>query len=161
MSYETSVLMVCAGNICRSPTAQIVLRQRLLELELDKRIAVDSAGTYPEIGSAPDPRTVAAAKRRGYELAKLRARRLVTEDFERFDLILAMDDHNLQRLRELCPPVHHGKLALLLDHGEGISAPREVPDPYYGAPEGFERVLDLIEPACLHLAQQLQRQCQR
>ncbi len=153
--------MVCAGNICRSPTAEGVLRKRLQELDLDRRIGIESAGIYPEIGSAPDSRAIAAAKRRGYDLAKIRARAVVADDFERFDLILAMDDDNLDRLRERCPPAHHVKLALLLDHAAAGSKEREVPDPYYGAPEGFERVLDLIEPACQELAAALQGRTQQ
>lgn len=157
-AYEYGVLMVCAGNICRSPTAEGVLRQRLVELDLHRRILVDSAGTYPQTGQPPDPRTQAAARKRGYDLAKLRARPVQAADFERFDLILAMDDHNLERLRELCPVEHHAKLALLLAHAAPRAELREVPDPYYGPPEGFERVLDLIEAACAPLAQALLRQ---
>lgn len=155
-AYEYRVLMVCAGNICRSPTAVGVLRQRLLELDLHRRIEVDGAGTYPETGRPPDPRTQAAARRRGYDLARLRARPVLPTDFDRFDLILAMDDDNLDRLRQISAAHHHPKLALLLEHAAPGGPHREVPDPYYGPPDGFEHVLDLIEAACAPLAQALQ-----
>lgn len=157
MSYESSVLMVCAGNICRSPTAEVVLRKRLLDAGLAKRIGVASAGLFPETGWPPDPRTQAAAKRRGYDLSKLRARGVTAEDFERFDLILGMDETNLGRLRELCPAALQPRLGLLLELGGQPLGEREVPDPYYGGPAGFERVLDLVEPACAALLPQLQR----
>lgn len=147
--------MVCTGNICRSPTAQVVLQSKLAGAGLAELIGVDSAGTFPERGSAPDARSQAAAKRRGYDMSRLRARGLVAEDFERFDLILAMDQGNLRALHERCPVPSRERLALLLQHCPRADGQLDVPDPYYGAPQGFEAVLDLIEAACDDLARQL------
>lgn len=155
--YESRVLMVCAGNICRSPTAEVVLRKRLEEYGLGKRIGVASAGTFPESGWPADPRSQAAAARRGYDLSKVRARGVVADDFARFDLILGMDEANLERLGELCPADLRFKLGLLLDQGGRPLGEREVPDPYYGGPAGFERVLDLVEPACASLVNGLRQ----
>ncbi len=116
---------------------------------LSGRIEVDSAGTHGfHVGAAPDRRTQAAAARRGYDLSTLRARRVGADDFLQFDLILAMDRDNLAELRQVCPPGLQYKLALFLDYaGASGAADGEVPDPYYGGPAGFERVLDLIEAA--------------
>ncbi|MBI3369035.1 MAG: low molecular weight phosphotyrosine protein phosphatase [Burkholderiales bacterium] len=141
--------MVCLGNICRSPTAEGVLRAKLEKAGLQRRVRVESAGTNSLRGSPPDPRAVAAAAKRGYALDKIRARDLADDDFERFEWILAMDDSNLAALQQRCPQARRDRLRLftellLVEQGP----PPEVPDPYYGAPEGFERVLDLIEPAC-------------
>lgn len=152
MSGPFAVLMVCTGNICRSPTAEGVLRQRLLELGLGPQVWVDSAGIEGwHAGEVPDLRSQAHAAARGYALAGQRARQVRAEDFERFDLILAMDRGHLQALRWRCPEEYQGKLALLLDDAD-------VPDPYYGGPEGFERVLDVLEAACAPLAERLVRQ---
>lgn len=149
--------MVCAGNICRSPTAEVVLRKRLEEAGLARRVGVESAGTYPESGWPADPRSQSAASRRGYDLSKVRARGVVAEDFERFDLVLGMDEANVERLRELCPAAQQTKLGLLLEHGGRPLGEYEVPDPYYGGPAGFERVLDLVEPACMALLRHLRQ----
>jgi len=152
-----SILFVCTGNICRSPSAEGVFRHCVEKAGLAARITSDSAGTHDyHVGEPPDPRTQAAARRRGYELGKLRARRVRGEDFEQFDYVLAMDEANLRHLERLCPREHAHKLKLFLEFGGGT--PREVPDPYYGGPEGFERVLDLVERAAqgllLHLRDQ-------
>lgn len=145
---EFRVLMVCMGNICRSPTAEGVLRQKLDKAGLGDRIAVDSAGTYGgHVGDAPDPRAQRHAARRGYELSRLRARRVEVVDFERFGLILAMDEDNLAALSRL-QPAGAPAPRLLMDFSRAADAPREVPDPYYGGPDGFEHVLDLVEEAC-------------
>ncbi|MBI5257378.1 MAG: low molecular weight phosphotyrosine protein phosphatase [Burkholderiales bacterium] len=149
--------MVCLGNICRSPTAEAVLRTKLAKAGLERHVEVGSAGTHGERGGAPDARAVAAAARRGYDLSRIRSRRLVVKDFERFDLLLAMDLDNLEHLSNQCPPGEHHRLGLLLEMGAPSLGLREVPDPYYGAPAGFERVLDLIEPACEGLVVSLQR----
>ena len=144
---ETRVLFVCLGNICRSPTAQGVFAQFVDHSDLSHRIAVDSCGTADwHTGKAPDERAIAAAAERNYDLSALRARQITSEDFNRFDYILAMDESNLRALVERCPADYHGHLSLLLDFypGAGMS---EVPDPYYGAADGFARVLDLIEGA--------------
>jgi len=141
------VLFVCLGNICRSPTAEGVFRQRLRLAGLDGRVETDSAGTGDwHVGKAPDSRACQAAGRRGYELDTLRARQVRLEDFQRFDLILAMDHDNLARLQALRPGSARAELDLLLRrYGLGRDV---VPDPYYGAADGFEEVLDLIEQAC-------------
>ena len=156
MSDPYRVLMVCMGNICRSPTAEAVLRHKLAALGLDHLVEVDSAGTHAgwQKSRPPDPRAIASARLRGYDLTALRARSLLAQDFERFDLILAMDDDNHAVLVDKCDAVHRTKLGRLTDHGRLQAG--EIPDPYYGPPGGFERVLDLVEDACnalvLHLA---------
>lgn len=148
------VLFVCLGNICRSPTAEGVMRHRLQQAGLAAQVAVDSAGTAAwHIGKAPDPRTCAAAAQRGYRLHELRARQVQAEDFARFDLILAMDHDNLRELQRLRPESAGAELDLLLRRG-GL-AEHEVPDPYYGGSDGFERVLDLVESACERLIEQI------
>lgn len=134
------VLVVCLGNICRSPTAEAVLRQHLAEAGLAGRVQVDSAGTGGwHAGDPPDARSQRHALRRGYDLSALRARRVREDDFHRFDLILAMDEDNLADLHRLRPDDARAELRLFAD------AP--VPDPYAGGPPGFERVLDLVEAA--------------
>ena len=143
---SSRILFVCLGNICRSPTAEGVFRHRARQAGFTS-LQVDSAGTAGwHIGKAPDPRTVAAAKRRGYDLSALRARQVRATDFDNFDLILAMDKQNLAELKSMAPRGARTSLGLFLDHAES-SAFREVPDPYYGGDAGFEQVLDLIEQA--------------
>ncbi|WP_068826268.1 low molecular weight protein-tyrosine-phosphatase [Pseudomonas sp. BMS12] len=140
------VLFVCMGNICRSPTAEGVFRQRLHAAGLADRVTVDSAGTGDwHVGKAPDGRSSQAALRRGYDLSSLRARQATAADFERFDLILAMDHDNLARLQALRPQGRGAELDLFLRRYQ--LALDEVPDPYYGGADGFEQVLDLIEQA--------------
>jgi protein-tyrosine phosphatase len=140
--------MVCMGNICRSPTAEGVLRHKLREAGLDELVVVDSAGTHAyHVGDPPDGRSVTHARRRGYDLSDLRARRVEDADFEHFDLILAMDWDNFTLLDEQCPPEHRGKLKRLTEFARRHRSP-VVPDPYYSGAEGFEHVLDLIEDAC-------------
>lgn len=140
------ILFVCLGNICRSPSAEGVLRvmaaQRGIALE------VDSAGTaaYHE-GEPPDKRSIRAAAARGYALADMRARQVVVNDFEAFDLIFAMDQQNYSHLMQMCPAQLKHKIVLFLGK-YGQSDVSDVPDPYYGAGDGFERVLDLLESAC-------------
>ena len=141
------VLMVCLGNICRSPTAEAMLRRKVHEAGLDDRIEVDSAGTADyHVDSPPDRRAIAHGERRGLEMRHLRGRQVSREDFERLDHVLAMDEDNLMNLRRLRPSGSHAKLALLLSYAPEAGA-LEVPDPYYGGPEGFETVLDLVEAA--------------
>ena len=149
--------MVCLGNICRSPTAEGVLRTKLQRLGLDGRVRVESAGTHGEKGGAPDARAVAAAAKRGYDLSRIRSRRVVTADLASYDLVLAMDNDNLDFLREAALPGLHGRIRLLLKDEATAAEGRDVPDPYYGGPAGFEHVLDLIEAACDKLAQDLHR----
>lgn len=140
------ILFFCMGNICRSPTAEGVMRAKLAAAGLD--VALDSAGTHGyHVGEAPDERSVAHARRRGYDLSALRARQLTAADFDRFDLVLAMDEDNLATAARLCPPARRARLQLLMDYAPGAGT-RNVPDPYYGGGDGFERVLDLVEAAC-------------
>lgn len=149
------ILFVCTGNICRSPTAEGVARGLAQRLGLADQFEFDSAGTHGyHVGEAPDPRSVAAARRRGYELAALRARRVSEFDFVGFDHILAMDREHQEWLRHACPPEQRTKLKLFLEFSEKFDED-EVPDPYYGGPQGFEHVLDLVEDAASHLIQTL------
>jgi protein-tyrosine phosphatase len=150
-----SVLFVCTGNICRSPTADGVMRRLVHEAGLERAVRVDSAGTHDyHVGEAPDARAQEHARRRGYDLSALRARRVGREDFEYFELILAMDRGHLEILRRIAPPQHRHKLRLFMEFaGEGQLD--EVPDPYYGGPGGFERVLDMVEAAARGLLAQL------
>jgi len=139
------ILFVCTGNICRSPTAAGVFAHFVRQAGLEDRITVESAGTHDyHVGSAPDRRSQQHAARRGYDLSALRARQVRRRDFEEFDLVVAMDRGHLDILRDNCPPQHQGKLRMLING-------RDVPDPYYGGPDGFDEVLDLIEAACLAL----------
>jgi protein-tyrosine phosphatase len=151
------ILLVCLGNICRSPTAEAVLRTLAAREAPELELEVDSAGTAGyHIGEPPDPRTRAAARRRGYDLAALRARIVEPEDFERFDLILAMDRENLSVLRRRAPTAAHERLRLFLEFAPQASL-EDVPDPYYGGPNGFEEVLDLVEEATRGLLRHLRQ----
>ncbi|MEE4251477.1 MAG: low molecular weight protein-tyrosine-phosphatase [Alcanivoracaceae bacterium] len=140
------ILFVCLGNICRSPTAEGVFRQRAAAAGLSLSL-IDSAGTASwHVGKAPDARTVKAAAGRGYDLSTLRARQVSVADFNAFDFILAMDEQNLAELQSIQPAQSLAELGLFLDYAEG-AVEREVPDPYYGGDQGFQTVLDLIENA--------------
>lgn len=151
---KPSVLFICTGNICRSPTAEGILRKRAEELGLD--VAVDSAGTHGyHVGDAPDPRSVKAALKRGYDISKLRARRISSVDFEHFDFVIALDDEHMRLMRRNCPPDLHHKLYEMMAFAPG-TAHREVPDPYYGPADGFELVLDLLEAAIEGLLREIQ-----
>jgi protein-tyrosine phosphatase len=138
------ILCVCLGNICRSPTAEAVLRDIAAREAPQLITAVDSAGTAGyHIGAPPDPRSVAIARERGYDLAPLRARQVSRRDFGEFDLMLAMDRSNLAALQAIAPAAGRARLALFLHHARAMGD--EVPDPYYGDRSDFERVLDLVE----------------
>jgi protein-tyrosine phosphatase len=151
------VLFVCLGNICRSPTAEGVLRVLAAREAPDLALEIDSAGTAGyHVGEPPDPRTRQAAARRGYDLNALRARIVEPLDFERFDLILAMDRDNLRVLRRRAPETAHERLQLFLEFAPD-SGIEDVPDPYYGGPNGFEEVLDLVEAAARGLIAHLRR----
>ena len=142
-----SVLMVCLGNICRSPTAEAVLRAQVNAAGLGDYITVDSAGTSDwHMGEAPDVRSMQAATTRLYDLSSQRSRQILSLDFEEFDYILAMDKQNLRDLCAHCPIDHQHKIELLLSYGN--TGWTEVPDPYNTGTEGFELVLDLVEVAC-------------
>ena len=165
--HPFAVLMVCAGNICRSPMAEAVLRAKLAGAGLANRVAVDSAGTHGFHRGAPaDPRAVARAGLRGYRLAGQTSRPLAAADFSRYDLLLAMDRHNLATMISRCPPGEQHRLGMLLPpatQAAGVvtddAAGRlgEVPDPYYGSVADFDLALDLIEPACDSLLSTLRR----
>lgn len=143
----TKILFCCMGNICRSPTAEAVFRRMLEKRGLDDKVLVDSAGTHGyHLGEAPDPRTQRAAAERGYDLVGLRARKVVAEDIEFFDLILAMDCTNLEALRRICPPERQHRLKLFMSYARNFDD-QEVPDPYYGLGHGFDLVLDMVEDA--------------
>jgi len=142
-----NVLFVCTGNICRSPTAEGVLRT--LAAREGLKIHIESAGIGRwHVGCAPDDRAQKHAKTRGYDLSKQRARQVEPLDFERFDLILAMDRGHLSALQRMAPEGHHAQIRLFMPE-------RDVPDPYYGGPEGFEEVLNLVEAACRDLLREL------
>ena len=144
MTSPKAVLFVCLGNICRSPTAEAVFRHKADEAGL--KLTIDSAGTHGyHTGSPPDKRSQAAGQERGYSFKGLKCRRVSDTDFETFDLILAMDQSNLENLREMSDPDHHHKIRLMLDFAGYEN--EEVPDPYYGGKKGFELVLGLIEEA--------------
>ena len=144
----TRILMVCMGNICRSPTAHGVLEKMVADAGLAQHIMVDSAGTHGyHVGAPPDERAQQHAARRGYDLSAQRARLLTAQDFERFDLMLVMDEANETHARPLCPPGQHHRLRRLTDFCTTVQA-REVPDPYYGGAAGFEQVLHIVEDAC-------------
>lgn len=145
---STQILFVCMGNICRSPTAEGVMRKYVEESGLSEQIFVDSAGTHDyHIGEAPDPRAQAAALRRGYDLSGLRARQVEPRDFERFDLIMAMDFNNLAILHSWCPESLKQKTGLLMPYARNRRA-TIVHDPYYRNARDFDHVLDAIEDAC-------------
>jgi protein-tyrosine phosphatase len=142
------ICFVCLGNICRSPTAEAVMRSQVEAAGLSDRILIDSAGTGDwHVGKAPDERAQSAGYARGYDLAALRARQVAAVDFERFDLLLAMDDANMRNLRAVCPAELRHRVRLLMEFAP-VGAGREVVDPYFGGTEGFEAVLDQCEAAC-------------
>jgi protein-tyrosine phosphatase len=150
-----SVLFVCTGNICRSPIADGVMRRLASEAGLQDSVRVDSAGTHDyHVGEPPDARAREHARRRGYDLSGLRARQVAMEDFDFFDLILAMDRGHLEILRRIAPPQHLHKLRLFMEFAGDLETD-EVPDPYYGGPAGFERVLDMVEVAARGLLAEL------
>lgn len=145
------------GNICRSPTAEGVLRHVLLQRAPELDVHIDSAGTHDyHIGEAPDARARAAASRRGIDISQLRARQVASHDFQQFDLILAMDEENVRELQARADPTYHDRIRLLMDFAPAASR-RAVPDPYYGGEQGFEDVLDLLEEAMHGLIDDLMR----
>jgi len=155
---EVKVLFVCTGNICRSPTAEGVLRHKLAAAGLAGRVGADSAGTIDyHAGEPPDRRAVERAARRGYDLQDLRARQLRDADFESFDLILCMDYGHFRQLDRLCPPHLAERVKLFLEYAAVAGLPAEVPDPYYGGHADYDYVLDLIEPAVEGLIAALER----
>ena len=155
------ILFVCLGNICRSPTAEAVFRQIVAREAPDLHIEIDSAGTAAyHVGSPPDSRTRQAALRRGYDMSALRARVIELQDFSRFDLILAMDRQNVDTLRREGPAAAHGRIRLFLEFAPDAGE-TEVPDPYYGGPNGFEEVLDLVEAAARGLLEHVRTEARQ
>lgn len=155
------VLMVCMGNICRSPTAEVVLRNFIKINGLGDKVEVDSAGTHGyHVGEAPDPRTQRAALIRGYDMSQLRARKVAHQDLDYFDLILAMDKSNLDNLQRIALPEQLPKIQLFMDYSTNFDE-QEVPDPYYGLGYGFDLVIDMVEDAAAGLAQEISRRLGR
>jgi protein-tyrosine phosphatase len=139
------VLFVCSGNICRSPTAEAVFRAKAAARGLGARVFADSAGTHGyHLGEPPDPRAADAARRRGYAMTGMFARKVSAGDFRAFDFVVAMDEGHLGLLQRMAPRGAEAKLRLFMELVRA-AAHRDVPDPYYGGPEGFDRVLDLVE----------------
>jgi len=152
---KIKVLMVCMGNICRSPLAHGLLQHRVEEAGLTQMVEIDSAGTHAyHVGEPPDPRSQETALRRGVDLSGQRARKVSPKDFDYFDYILAMDVDNLAILKSLSPSEHQGKVQLFLDYARELPD-TEVPDPYYGGESGFEHVYDLIESAANGLLKEI------
>lgn len=151
------VLFVCMGNICRSPSAEGVFRDKVSAAGLSDKIQIDSAGTHAyHIGNSPDPRSQEAAIKRDYDLSAQRARKVEVEDFDEFDYVIAMDMSNEDDLQAICPTALEDKIHLFLKFSDNSNV-KEVPDPYYGAGNGFEIVLDLIEDAADGLIAHLQK----
>jgi len=149
------ILFVCLGNICRSPTAHGVFELMLSNAGLQQSITVDSAGTGAyHVGNKPDSRMMQAARARAYDLSNLRARAVHANDFDDFDLILAMDEANYRDLMQVCPSHHQNKIKMFLSFAKNSNL-TSVPDPYYGGSEGFEHVLDLVEDACIGLLEHI------
>ncbi len=148
-AHTLHILLVCMGNICRSPTAEGVLRAKVAQAGLTSKVIIDSAGTHNyHPGSPPDERSQAHALTRGIDLSKQRARQVVQADYDKFDLILAMDWDNLALLQDDCPPAQAHKLKLFMNYAApDLALGQVVPDPYHGGEAGFERVLDLAEAA--------------
>lgn len=155
---KISVLFVCMGNICRSPTAHGVFRKLVEEAGLQDAISIDSAGTHAyHVGNPPDPRSMAKAIERGLDMSDLRARQAMAADFELFDYVLAMDNDNYQGLSRLCPPSQKHKLHMFMAFADSNNA-TEVPDPYYGGARGFDQVFDMVEEASAGLLDDIRQQ---
>ncbi|MBO1924206.1 low molecular weight protein-tyrosine-phosphatase [Thiomicrorhabdus sp. 6S3-12] len=157
MAKKVSVLFVCLGNICRSPTAHAVFRKLVIDEGLAKQIEIDSAGTAAyHVGNPPDSRSTQVAQGRGIQMNDLRARAVDFGDFYQFDYILAMDHSNYSNLYEMALPEHREKLHMFLKFTEEFEE-TEVPDPYYGGPQGFDHVFDLVESASRGLLEHIKQ----
>lgn len=154
------ILFVCMGNICRSPSAAGVFRSLVAARAPQLSVEIDSAGTHDyHVGEPPDERSIAAARRRGIDLSTLRARTVHAGDFDYYDLILAMDEQNLRELRRRAPSQRHDRIRLMMEFVPAAPT-RAVPDPYYGGPQGFEQVLDLLEEAAEGLLSEMLRRAE-
>ena len=154
---QISVLFVCMGNICRSPLAEGIFRQKLVDAGLSDLVAVDSAGTGNwHQGDGADPRSVETALRHGIDISGQRARQVTPDDFDHFDMIFAMDRSNEATMRARAPSARHGKIMLFLEHTLGSRA--DVPDPYYGGEDGFEDVYQLLREGCSELVSKLEKE---
>ncbi len=154
---KVKVCFVCMGNICRSPTAHAVFRQLVREKGLEEVIEIDSAGTHAyHVGEMPDRRSMQVAKSRGIEMQDLRARKVDFGDLYEFDYILAMDEANYHNLMALALPEHYEKIRMFLEFAPEVEE-TEVPDPYYGGPQGFEHVFDLVQQASEGLLAEIER----
>lgn len=155
--HKISVLFICMGNICRSPTAQGVFEALVQRSGLNQLVRIDSAGTHAyHVGNSPDTRSQQTALSRGIDLSKQRARQFQEADFQAFDYVLAMDLNNLQALQRFAQAQQHKNVRLFMEFASRWHE-REVPDPYYGGSQGFERVLDMIEDASEGLLEHLVR----
>ena len=155
---QIKILFICMGNICRSPTAHAVFRNMIIEKGLQQQILVDSAGTHAyHVGNSPDGRSAKAALLRGVDMNDLVARQLNSVDFAVFDYLLVADSDNFYFVQDVCPLEHQHKIAYILDYAEDIWN-KEVPDPYYGQGDGFEKVLNLLESACEGLLLKLEKE---
>ncbi len=155
------ILMVCMGNICRSPTAEGVVRKMIVNNSLGDIVEVDSAGTHGyHVGEAPDQRTQRAAAVRGYDLSQQRARKVAPQDLDYFDLILAMDRSNLDNLQRMANPEQRKRIRLFMEFSKEFDDD-EVPDPYYGLGHGFDLVLDMVEDAAAGLISELKKKAGR
>ena len=151
------ILFVCLGNICRSPTAEGVFRKRAMEAGLADRIEIDSAGTHAyHVGAPPDARAQQAARQRGIDLSGLRGRQATVRDIEQFDYVLAMDRENHENLLDICPDGFEHKVRLFMEFAPTRSE-KEVPDPYFGGPAGFDHVLDMIDEAAAGLLDDIRK----
>ena len=151
------VLFVCTGNICRSPAADGILRHKLREQGLNEMVTTDSVGTHSyHIGEPPTQTGLKLASKRGYDYSDLRARQLSAKDFEEFDMILAMDFGHRDIIREKCPPEYQNKISMFLDYSPFDI--KEVQDPYYGGPQDYEDMLDVIETGVINLVNHFKTQ---
>lgn len=161
MQDKLGLLFVCTANICRSPTAEAVFRSKATHAGIVERLIIDSAGTHDyRVGAPPDPHAQIAARKRGYDLSTLRARKVLLSDIEQFDYVLAMDMMNLTVLHNLCDDDLWRKPKLIMSYSRSYKV-KEVPDPYRGGDEGFELVLDMLESAAEGLLTEVQRDLRR
>ena len=145
MSHPIHILFVCMGNICRSPTAEVIFSQKIKDLDLEKSFVIESAGTHDyHVGEAPDVRSTQAAAKRGFDISKNKGRQVARSDLDRFDYLIAMDRQNYSFLKSLSSADTKNKIYLFLDFSPEIEL-HDVPDPYFGGVDGFEHVLDIIE----------------